>query len=118
MKKPHRGLVDHDAFSGGVGQEKAHRQQETLPGLGHPYIDPRIGGTDGVESQAEMAGNIRQRIPLFHPDHRQPTDHVDVSGNDKVVPLDPIRRVHWKGQRFIQKSPQLGTARHRKDEQQ
>jgi len=86
MKEPHGGQVDHNPFSGSVRQDETQGQNDALSCLGHPYIHPRIRRTDCIDPQTEVPRDIRQRIPLFKPDDRQPADDVFSFCNRKIIP--------------------------------
>src|SRR6185369_2341519 len=104
LKKPHCGQVDHDAFSGGVRQDKAHRQHNAFSGLRHPYICPWISCTDSIEPQAEVPCNIRQRIPLFEADESQSTDDIIIFCNRNLVSFDTFLQMFWNKLVFVRSS--------------
>ena len=60
----------------------------TFSGLRHPDIHTWIRGTDAIESQAEVACNIRQRIPLFKADESQPTNDIISFSNREHILFD------------------------------
>jgi hypothetical protein len=62
-----------------------------------------------------VPGNIRERIPRFEPDDRQPANDVFSSCNRELVSLDLLFAMAWKRRR-CQNTFHGSTAGEREDE--